>query len=290
MLPTPPKPVGPDDDICFLGPDGDGTPGKVVLCGTLPLGMRPNIGAYYLHPDRLVTEGIAVTVVCALLLAFLFPAVRATQPKNVNTKIQHPKWVPPVTAFCCTMIFIYKISAYPSKLFFITMPCNMQWVLTAALVFGPTSWQKTLLELLVSYLGGAFVALATPDTTDCTMFGEKEFFFANHMILPIIPLAYINNGSITMRTSFQKHVQWWGISCCCFGIFYFTITTILAVYSGLNLNYMLHPPPGQGLVDGEWYRFASIFLCALEFAMNRGLGYLVERLFLSGNSRKQKQV
>lgn len=291
MLPKPPDAIGHDEDICFLGPDGDGSPGKVILCGNLPLGMRPNIGAYYLHPDRLVAEGIVVTVVASLLLAILVPIVRASQPKNVNTRIQHPKWVPPVTVFCCTMIFIYKLFAYPSKLFFFTMPCNMQWVLTFALVFGPASWQKFLLELGVSYLGGAFVALATPDTSDCTMLGEKEFFFANHMVLPFIPLAYISNGSVTMRTPFTKHLLWWGISCSCFAIFYFTLVTILSVYSGLNLNYMLHPPPGQGLVSGDWYRIASSGLCMLQFALNRGFAYLVERMIASARGLdKQKEA
>ena len=298
MMQQPPAPIGDDNDICFLGPNGEDDPEKVIRCGDLPLGMRPNVGAFYLHPDQLVAEGIVVTLIASVLLAVLISSVSKSQPSNVNTKIHHPKWVPPVTTFCCTMIFIYKVFAYPSKMFFFTMPCNMQWIVTLALVFGPISWHKLLLELLVCYLGGAFVALATPDTTDCIMFGEKEFFFFNHIVLPIIPLAYANNGSITLRTSFSKHLQWWGISCCCFAIFYFSITTVLAVYSGLNLNYMLHPPPGQSLVDGPWYRIVSIGLCALEFALNRGFSYLMERLMsvLFSRSRgrdstnKQKQI
>lgn len=115
------------------------------------------------------------------------------------------------------------------------------------------------------------------------MFGEKEFFFFNHMVLPLVPLAYIYNGSITLTTrstSFATHVQWWGIACCCFAIFYFTLTTVLGVYAGLNLNYMLHPLPGQALLAGKWYRITSIALCAVEFALNRCFSCLVERLLV----------
>jgi hypothetical protein len=76
-------------------------------------------------------------------------------------------------------------------------------------------------------------------------------------------------------------------SCAFFGLFYFNVVSFLAILSGLNLNYMLHPPPAQDVVIGEWYRFYSIGLVSLLFALSRLLGYVVEVALFSKKKGKK---
>jgi hypothetical protein len=281
MLPSPPEGLtfgidGPDE-VCYRAPNGDET-----MCEDLPPGMAATVGTWYLGPQRYILEGILVFLACLGVIRFFLPRL-STSPSRVH----HPKGVPLVAAFSCLAIFYYKYFAYVKKVLYFVMPCNMQWLLTVLLCYGPKKWSPVILELQLSYLGGAFVALAGPDLTDITMFGELEFFFFNHGILPFIPLLYLQNGSYTTRTSLATHVEWWAISCSFFGIFYFTVVTFMAVLSGQNLNYMLHPPPGQDLCVGDWYRFYSIGLLSILFALSRLLGYVVEVAFFSRNKAKK---
>jgi hypothetical protein len=281
MLPSPPEGLtfgrGGPDEVCYRAPNGDET-----MCKDLPPGMPGNVGTWYLDPQQHILEGIVVSLACLGVIRFFLPRL-ATTPSRVH----HPKGLPLVAAFSCLAILYFKYFAYLKKVLYFVMPCNMQWLLTALLCYGPKNWRPVILELQLSYLGGAFVALATPDLSDISMFGEMEFFFFNHGSLPFIPLLYLQNGSYTTRTSLATHIEWWAISCAFFGIFYFTVVTILAVFSGLNLNYMLHPPPGQDVCIGEWYRFYSIGMLSLLFALSRLFGYLVEVALFSKKKAKK---
>ena len=284
MLPSPPEGLsfgmGGPDEVCYRAPNGDET-----MCKDLPPGMAGTVGTWYLDPQQYILEGIVVSLACLGVIRYFLPKLLSAIPSQFE--VHHPKGVPLVAVISCLTIAYYKYFAYLEKLLYFVMPCNMQWLLMVVLCYGPTNWRPAILELQLSYLGGAFVALAVPDLTDLSMFGEMEFFFFNHGILPFIPLLYLQNGSYTTRTSLATHIEWWAISCAFFGIFYFTVVTFLAVLTGLNLNYMLHPPPGQDVCIGEWYRFYSIGLLSLLFALSRLLGYVVEVTLFSKKKAKK---
>jgi hypothetical protein len=78
-------------------------------------------------------------------------------------------------------------------------------------------------------------------------------------------------------------------SCAFFGLFYFTVVSFLAILSGLNLNYMLHPPPAHDVVIGEWYRFYSIGVVSLLFALSRLLGYCMSWKLLCSQRKKARR-
>lgn len=283
MLSSPPEGltfgIGGQDEVCYRAPNGDET-----MCKDLPPGMAGTVGTWYLDPQQYILEGIVVSLACLGVIRFFLPRL-STIPSHFV--VRHPKGVPLVAAISCLAILYFKYFAYLKKVLYFVMPCNMQWLLTALLCYGPKNWRPVILELQLSYLGGAFVALAVPDLADLSMFGELEFFFFNHGILPFIPLLYLQNGSFTTRTSLATHIGWWAIACGFFGIFYFTFVTLLAILSGLNLNYMLHPPPGQDLCIGEWFRIYSIGLLSLLFALSRLFGYVLEvALFSKKKTRK----
>jgi len=70
--------------------------------------------------------------------------------------------------------------------------------------------------------------------------------------------------------------KWILLSCAYFALFYFGIVTPMAILSGLNLNYMLHPPPNQDDLVGEGYRITSIVYCAVMFTVIRLVVVILE--------------
>jgi hypothetical protein len=275
LPPLPPAQVGDDSDVCFLGPNGEDAQDLVTLCGALPKGMRPNVGSWYLHPDRHVAESLVVILVCFL---YIYKVPIYSQTTRTNKTIHHPFWVKPLTIFCCTMIGIYKSMGFNQKWYYLVMPCNVKWMMYLLLCFGPTQFQHVTLELLLSYTGLALVAVVTPDTEDTVLPGELYFFFFNHIVLLLLPFAYIANGSISTKDySLSTHGLWVLLAMSWFSILYTPIVTVLAVISGLNLNYMLHPPPDQTLCEGDNYRLHSCLCCAVMFSLWRGLMCLSER-------------
>jgi hypothetical protein len=52
-------------------------------------------------------------------------------------------------------------------------------------------------------------------------------------------------------------------------LFYFIPVTIMAVYSGLNLNFMLHPPQDHFLLQGPWFRLVAVASLAFFFGFSR---------------------
>lgn len=270
LLDHPPSQEGNDFDKCYV----------TINCGDLPHGMRPNVASWYLTPQQHVKDAIVVTVVSGSLLWWLQyrRKITITNGKtSTNTCMCHPVWVKPVSVACWLLIMVYKLKgSYLSKMYYMIMPCNMLWTLVVLLTCGPPSLQPAALQLLCTYIGSAAVALALPDTKDCVLFGEAFFFFLNHTILLIIPFAYIWIDSLSMRVDTSAHIHWWASACCWFGLFYFTIGMIGSVMSGLNLNYMMNPPPNQDVVVGIYYRYMSTALCAIQFALARFFLWSVE--------------
>ena len=177
--------------------------------------------------------------------------------------------------------------------------------------------QYYILVLQCFYITGlAFVAIVNPDTSDCTMVFEKHFFFLNHSLLLGIPVVYIWNGSISTtgcspfstsnitttnnnntmprtktrtRTTTSRNAAatiasswyyWWITACAWFGLFYFVVVTPLAIYTGLNLNYMLSPPPNQVILAGTNFRGVSILCCAATFLGWYSILCIIERYII----------
>lgn len=168
----------------------------------------------------------------------------------------------------------------------------------------------TILQLQCSYVVLVFVALSNPDFSDTVLFGEMCFFFLHHFFLLYYIIHYIfvtrqlstlaiddsnhhensnnknnnnnNSISISIRTAIQlmknivQFMKWILISSSYFAIFYFAIVTPMGVLSGLNLNYMLHPPPNQNDLVGQTYRITSIGYCTVSFTIMRFMIVMLE--------------
>ena len=271
---TPPR---PDDDgeYCFCD---DTNPNDSILCKDINYGHSTCVGSWMLSPEHLIVEGIIVTIISVgILYYWVLPKLHSMTPNLDTINITHPSWSKPVSIICLGMVLIYKVMGYPGRIYYVVMPCNMQWILSFIQSMLPNNtgddkykWiQYTLLQIRLTYIMSVIIAIVTPETDDCEHFIEYEFYWINHILLLILPACYILNGSVSTipSTSSSNEVStltfnfyWWLYSCCIFSIFYFIPVTLMAIVSGLNLNFMLHPPNDHFILYGKYFRLTAIAL------------------------------
>mmetsp|Transcript_27807 Transcript_27807/g.61250 ORF Transcript_27807/g.61250 Transcript_27807/m.61250 type:complete len:317 (-) Transcript_27807:63-1013(-) len=284
-------PRGLDDELCYMGPDGIEEGG--ILCEEIGHDHAMDVGSWMIKPERHATEGIVGGVLSFLALIWLLPKLRATSPPTI--RIRHPKGSPLLSLICLGCICYYKLSSYKNRIFWLVMPCNMQWVLTVLQChLVPESYkflQFSILQIRMSYLMSVVIGLVTPETDDCTQWGELEFYWLNHFALFVLTIAYIGNGSVSCYPS--KHSQcstlvynayWWLFSCILFYLFYFGPVTVMAIYTGLNLNFMLHPPHDHFLLKGENFRLVAAASLGSLYTVSRLVCLKAEKAIVGRNN------
>jgi hypothetical protein len=272
---TPPFEELTGKDVCFLGPNGEDSADLVTYCKDVE--FRSLVGSWYLTPERHALEMMLLPPLFVFVLWKSIPSLRLLEERNSASMMtyDHPRGIPILSVVCMSMLLVYKTLG--QKLLYLCMPCNIQWALTVLLCFGNLSGpsQGLLKQFILCFSGYTVVALATPDTSDCLYFGEAAFFFFNHTVLLAIPILYLVTRRISVFSPSKScstlwfNMQWWLASCAAFGIFYFLPVTLVAIFSGQNLNYMMSPPPGQDVVVGNSYRLLSIGCCALLIGLTR---------------------
>ena len=186
------------------------------------------------------------------------------------------------------------------------MPCNAVWTMWAILCFVPLPIQvmHIMHQLIIPYTGLALVALATPDTSDLLMYMEVPFFFFMHAVLPLYPLYFLrgkisvlatyndNNNSNDNDTGIVSNfIKMWILACAYFALFYFGIVTPISLKYGLNINYMLSPPPTPGdLIGGQNFRLQSTLCCGSLFFFISFLVTVKEVVATSSDKTKKKTV
>ena len=289
-------PRGLNKEFCFLG--SDGTEDGGILCKDLEYEHAISVGSWMLGPRKIVVEGVVGIFVCCLVLSWLVPKLRSIS--QIKT-IEHPKGAPLVSLFCTGMILYYKTAGFENKIFYLVMPCNMQWVLSVIQCFlVPDSYkfsQFSILQIRLTYLMSVVIAIVTPETDDCTALGEFEFYWFNHFVLLVLPLAYVLNGSVSCFPSkasqcsvLAYNTYWWLFSCILFYIFYFGPVTIMAISTGLNLNFMLHPPHDHFLLKGGNFRLVATASLGFFYFISRFICLRIEMSFTDPAARAKKSA
>ena len=291
----PPSTEQTGKDVCYLGPNGEDAYDSVVYCQDLPPGQRGIVGSWYLDPKRHFVEYIAFVTMSSLIIINLLPRL-SRYPKS-----QAANLIPPLPIKIATFIIYvcqlnYKLTGYPGKVLFMFMPCNVLWTMWTVLCFLPMSAQAMhiIYQLIVPYTSLAIVAVATPDTKDLTMFMEEEFFFFMHYALLFYPLYLMKTGVISVLPLnkdglVMNFLKWWTLACAFFALFYFGVVAPLSLKFGLNVNYMLSPPPNPGdMVGGPNFRLQSTLCCATAFFLVQFLANVAE--VFSKSTNKQKSI
>mmetsp|Transcript_45508 Transcript_45508/g.95538 ORF Transcript_45508/g.95538 Transcript_45508/m.95538 type:complete len:329 (-) Transcript_45508:168-1154(-) len=270
----PPSTEESGHDVCYLGPNGEDDPHHIIYCEELPEGQRAMVGSWYIDPERHVIEYIAFVTISSIIIRLII----ATLPKYPSEKADNlnpPRFLKIATFFIYTCQLAYKINGYPGKILFMAMPCNVLWTMWASLCFLPipTQIRHIMYQLTVPYTSLAIVALATPDVSDLKMWMEVPFFFFMHYALLVYPIYFLYSGRISVLPSstgsdgmVSNFLKWWTLSCAYFALFYFGVAVPLSVVFGINLNYMLSPPPSpDDMISGPNFRLQSTLCCAAVF-------------------------
>jgi hypothetical protein len=300
---TPPR-ANDANEICYMGPDG--TEVGVILCKDLLYSHATCVGSWLLPPSHHIVEGIVVTIISIVILTIVIPRLHKMTVLS-TLEIRHPLGARPVSMFCFCLMMYYKYAGYPRRVFYLVMPCNMQWALSVIqCCILPTHWKRaqyTLLQMRLTYIMSVIIAIVTPETDDCILPGEFAFYWFNHALLLVLPAAYVINGSVSCSmvpwqspgvSVWTFNMLWWAFSCALFSLFYFIPVTLLAIYSGLNLNFMMHPPHDHFALNGKWFRLVAVGMLAALFGVSRAMVYQMERAFRQSrsgadNNCKEKQ-
>ena len=282
LLPLPPSPTERTGyDLCYTNPP--------LLCRDLPdeAGLRGVISSWYLSPERHVVEIDIVAALCLATLSVLITCMPRFRSKTDS--LQYPPLLRLCIGACFVLQIVYKVAGYPGKLYMMLMPCNTIWIMHFAHAFLPglsANSRHVLSQLSITYFGLPVVAIATPDLSDLTLPFEVEYFFLNHALLLVFPIYWVSSGRVSMlptnakdESALGNFAKWYALACACFALFYFAFVTPVAIYSGINLNYMLSPPPNPGdVVSGPNFRLMSIGCCATLFFMFRLAALCAEAL------------
>jgi hypothetical protein len=285
-------------DVCYLKRNHIGFSSVMTFCKDLEDGKRFAVGSWYISPRQHVLECLICSIMCALFLIRSYLTLSKYHPPTKTAAIRPPLALRLITLVVVSLQFYYKAQGYSGKMYFWVMPCNMNWLLLFVLSFYPgLSWGAShlLLQMCVSFSGLAVIALLVPDTSDLVLPFEVPYFFTSHALLSIYPFYFVATGQISTLppvTGTKQHnvmeyfLVWWSFACSTFGLFYFGIVTPLSIYSGINLNYMLSPPPNQNILIGPWYRFLSTIFVGVIFFLLRLVATFVEWIS-TRSSRKE---
>ncbi|KAL7549927.1 hypothetical protein ACHAWF_013182 [Thalassiosira exigua] len=259
------------NDVCYLGPNGEDAHHSVIFCKDLPDGLRAMVGSWYLHPERHIVEYVMFVTISSLVIQRLIPTL-SRYPEKKASELHPPLFIKAVTFFIYTCQLAYKINGYPGKILFMAMPCNVLWTIWTALCFLPLNAQTmhVMYQVIIPYTSLSVVALATPDTSDLKMWMEIPFFFFVHYALIVYPIYFLVSGRISALSAndgiVSNFAKWWALASAYFALFYFGVGVPLSLVFGINLNYMLSPPPNPGdMVSGPNFRLQSTLCCAMVF-------------------------
>lgn len=266
----PPSTEESGQDVCYLGPNGEDDHQNVTYCEDLPEGQRAMVGSWYIHPERHFCEFVAFVAISSIVIRMLLPAL-SRYPEKKADDLNPPLFMKSLTFYIYATQIAYKINGYPGKILFMAMPCNVLWTMWAALCFLPlkTQTRHIMYQLIIPYTSLSIVAVAVPDTSDLKMWMEVPFFFFVHYALIAYPIYFLQSGRISVLSSggmVSNFMKWWTLACAYFGLFYFGVAAPLSLVFGINLNYMLSPPPNPGdMVSGPNFRLQSTLCCAAIF-------------------------
>ncbi|KAI8384020.1 transmembrane protein [Blakeslea trispora] len=177
--------------------------------------LRPGTDNYRLltefvppYPASLTEKGMTLSLVCSLSLTLIHKIIRSRvwfmmQPCHASGLL-----------LLLALVYPNKRSPYPHIIFNIYL--HLQW--------------------------GALAALAFPDLREHSMIGETFNFFAEHILLLVVPVYMIYSRRYVVLPKSREMLF---LSFFSYAFFHTPVLHLASLVSGLNLNYMFAPPPSE---------------------------------------------
>jgi len=242
---------------------------------------------FYLSPERHIVEG-------GLFVLFFTALVQCSRRMNHKSNaVYHQKENPPLNfiehilgiTLTINIIaqLIYKTLRGWRVLSYLLQPCHMATLLILYCLY-TTNHQRAVVVFQISlhYTFFTILAIAVPDLSQLHLPLEVTNFWVQHWALVLAPLYLLFfSNRFPLSPSVPTTLLAIGFG----GLFHFLAQLPAGMVTGVNVNYMLWPPPGvPPLYAGQNYRqvmtVTFIFLATVT-------GYLLPRIALALNKRNK---
>ena len=281
------SPKGEGGDLCYAG----------VRCDELVCG-RSNVAWWMLSPEQHAEEWVMLTFGALLGLAVLwslrdrayFDALSSSKgsgapPVGGSASIPLRPFLLVCSLALNAAAWFYKGATGKGIYAYQVVPCHMMNLFQLVLLVIPDGLLfQCVGNLVLCWTINPASALAVPDTSGLHMPLETEHFYAMHYFICAVPFVLAGSGAVHVGP-WSRCLWWVLVQICIFALIYYTTVTPLAIVTGLNLNYMMQPPPGftSGVLAGEQYRLwstaglsamflASMIMMKLTSAIGSALG------------------
>eukprot|EP01087_Luapelamoeba_hula_P024458 TRINITY_DN9319_c0_g1_i1.p1 TRINITY_DN9319_c0_g1~~TRINITY_DN9319_c0_g1_i1.p1 ORF type:complete len:281 (-),score=23.56 TRINITY_DN9319_c0_g1_i1:721-1563(-) len=158
-----------------------------------------------------------------------------------------------VLAFSFVMNVYYKLDQGVRFLSNMLCGCHIATLVYLCLLLTPSyQWGTYGWNCAIFITFCPVMALAAPDTADCTLFLQAFVFWLHHIALLLCPAIFLWTERFPMFT----HMMPYFLVVCVGGLLvwehYFQM--VVGLFVKVNVNYCVFPPPGQTLFTGRWFR------------------------------------
>ncbi|KAI8095447.1 TMEM164 family-domain-containing protein [Thamnidium elegans] len=223
---------------------------------------QSSFGSWYNHPRQ---HGIELFCLASIYgIATFISFRRLLKPGSNNYKLL-TEFQPPhrasltergmTLALICSLLLTLTHKIIRHRVWFMMQPCHMSGLLLLFTLAYPNKKSPVphiFFNIYLHLQWGALAALAFPDLREHTLIGETFNFFAEHILLLVVPIYMIYCRRYVVLPK-SKEILFLSFFSYCF--FHTPILHITSLVSGFNLNYMFAPPPIKPLLQlGPLYR------------------------------------
>ncbi|KAF0685197.1 Aste57867_22899 [Aphanomyces stellatus] len=186
--------------------------------------------------------------------------------------LQHRLWktqasIRPATVFdwtlaALTMASFAAVCYYKShstkgwRLLYMFQPCHVEVFVLACLCVARGKWANFLFQVYVPITWGAVAALAFPDMSDYTYFGDVFNFYYEHYVMLVVPIVLCLTG----RYEYIGSPAWILFGFTVIALYHAIFLQLACLITEVNIATLMSPP-GPLVSLGLMYRPAQYCIC-----------------------------
>jgi len=232
---------------------------------------------FFLSPETHIVQTFWAYLIC---LGFIYASTFGT--------IEKPKWPAPrrpptiiekairtILTINIILQIIYKYLRGWRVLTYMLQPCHAASALYLYAMYSSNHKRATrVFQISLHYMFFTTLAIALPDLSQLHLPFEQANFWVQHYILLLVPLYLLAVQRFELAPT-------WALTSLSVGLgllFHFLPQLVAGLLSGVNVNYMLWPPPGiPPWIANEHYR---ITLTLIFIPMGIATGYFLPKMVL----------
>lgn len=232
---------------------------------------------FYLPAETHVVEGFwTLLFSCIFIYASQFGGMKHTKwPAGRSPPTRLEKVIRTILTINLAAQVMYKTYRGWKVLTYMLQPCHAESALLLYVMYTSNHKMATrVFQISLHYMFFTTLAIAVPDLASLQLPFEQVNFWVQHYILVVVPIYLIAVRRFELSPS-------WGLTSLAIGFgmfFHFYVQAPAALLSGVNVNYMLWPPPGvPPIIANAHYRIILTFTFMLLATLT---GYYLPKLVI----------